>query len=262
MAKRSIGVISLLADEQAYEIWKALEKELGIEVIQRHQIACGDPWSFQGKERDIMFLSMVVCPKSATAITRRAFAQRFNVAASRARDRMYLIRSVSTEDLSEADYLRRSLIKHFVTPFVLDDRQVAKLRELCESTFEKEIYDILTQRGYAVLPQVAAGGYRIDMVVEGQNGKRLAIECDGDRFHGPEQWEDDMRRQRILERAGWTFWRCFASAFVLNRSQVIQDLLDTLNIQNISPVQEAQTTTCTYTENRIFTAFPKSGSTT
>ncbi len=143
----------------------------------------------------------------------------------------------------------------------MDDRQVAKLRDLCESPFEKEIYDLLTQRGYAVLPQVPAGGYRIDMVVEGQNGKRLAVECDGDRFHGPEQWEDDMRRQRILERAGWIFWRCFASAFVLNRPQVIQDLLDTLCTQGINPIQEAQKTMYTCTERRIFTAFPESGST-
>ena len=41
------------------------------------------------------------------------------------------------------------------------------------------------------------------MVVEGDNDSRLAIECDGDRFHGPDRWDSDMRRQRILERAGW-----------------------------------------------------------
>ena len=49
------------------------------------------------------------------------------------------------------------------------------------------------------------------MVVEGANDERLAIECDGDRYHGPDKWADDMQRQRVLERAGWVFWRCFAS---------------------------------------------------
>ncbi|HHK5177296.1 TPA: hypothetical protein ACQT19_005993 [Pseudomonas aeruginosa] len=38
------------------------------------------------------------------------------------------------------------------------------------------------------------------MVVEGANDNRLAIECDGDAFHGPDRWEADMNRQRILER--------------------------------------------------------------
>jgi very-short-patch-repair endonuclease len=55
------------------------------------------------------------------------------------------------------------------------------------------------------------GAYRIDMVVEGEGDVRLAIECDGDEYHGPDKWADDMNRQRILERAGWVFWRCFAS---------------------------------------------------
>ncbi len=29
----------------------------------------------------------------------------------------------------------------------------------------------------------------------------LAIECDGDESHGPDRWQHDMNRQRILERA-------------------------------------------------------------
>ena len=29
-----------------------------------------------------------------------------------------------------------------------------------------------------------------------------ATECDSDAYHGPEQWESDMRRQAVLERVG------------------------------------------------------------
>lgn len=255
LSTRTIGVVSLLADQQAFEILKALESEIGFDAMQRHQIACGDAWAFQGKERDIMFLSMVVCPKTASAVTRRAFAQRFNVAASRARDRMYLVRSVTLQDLSEADYLRKRLIEHFSAPFIHDEVKVANLRELCESPFEKEIFDLLTERGYCVIPQVPVGGYRIDMVVEGVDGKRLAIECDGDRYHGPDQWENDIRRQRILERAGWNFWRCFASTFVLHRSQCIEELLSTIDTAGIKPVETAIDSTSVHTETRRFNAF-------
>ncbi len=46
------------------------------------------------------------------------------------------------------------------------------LRKLCESPFERELYDELTQRGYWVTPQVKVGQYRIDMVVEGHNDAR------------------------------------------------------------------------------------------
>ena len=95
MGGRSIGVVSLLADKQALLIWEWLTDELGPEVMQRHHITCGDARTFQGKERDIMFLSMVSAPNEVGApLSRDTFAQRFNVAASRARDRMYLVRSV------------------------------------------------------------------------------------------------------------------------------------------------------------------------
>lgn len=69
------------------------------------------------------------------------------------------------------------------------------MRSLCESDFERNVYDELTQRGYLVTPQVKAGAYRIDMVVEGHNDSRLAIECDGDRYHGADRWAGDMYRQ-------------------------------------------------------------------
>lgn len=98
------------------------------------------------------------------------------------------------------------------------------------------MFDLLTQRNYRVQPQVKCGGYRIDFVVEGNEGRRLAVECDGDRFHGPGQWMDDMARQRVLERAGWTFWRCFASSFVMRREQVVADLLATLERMGIEPI--------------------------
>lgn len=111
-----------------------------------------------------------------------------------------------------------------------------ELRERCESGFEREMFDALVQRGFRVQPQVPCGGYRIDMVIEGNEGRRLAIECDGDRYHGPGQWQDDMARQRVLERAGWTFWRCFASSFVRRREAVLEDLVSTLESLGIEPL--------------------------
>lgn len=56
----------------------------------------------------------------------------------------------------------------------------------------------------------------------------LAIECDGDEFHGPDRWAADMNRQRVLERAGWVFWRCFASTWSMRKDVVLQDLLSRL----------------------------------
>jgi len=252
LAGRSIGVVSLLADKQALEIWERLTDELGPEIMQRHHITCGDARTFQGKERDIMFLSMVSAPNEVvTPLSRDTFAQRFNVAASRARDRMYLVRSVGLEHLSTADRYRRSLISHFSAPFAQDETRVEELRTLCESPFERELYDELTQRGYWVKPQVGVGQYRIDLVVEGHNDSRLAVECDGDRYHGPDKWSDDMQRQRVLERAGWVFWRCFASAFIRRRKDMLGDLLKTLGDRGVEPVGAEGAPRSVHTEQRV-----------
>ena len=102
-------------------------------------------------------------------------------------------------------------------------------------------------------PQVGAQGYRIDLVVEGLDGRRLAVECDGDRYHGPERWADDMRRQRILERVGWRFWRCWASSFTLDPDGCMADLLATLGRIGIEPTGSA-TAPRRYTEHRTVRA--------
>ncbi len=255
LSNRTIGVVSLLGNEQAFIIMQMLNDEIGEKLVTAYKITCGDARTFQGKERDIMFLSMVASPGKVTAQSSDMFAQRFNVAASRARDRMYLVRSLQFEDLSSADILRAGLLQHFQAPFTQNEEEVGNYRELCESPFEREVFDFLVERGYRVIPQVEVGAYRIDMVVEGDNDNRLAIECDGDRYHGPDQWDKDMRRQRILERAGWKFWRCFASAFVLELQAVTQDLVETLNASEIYPTNNKTSVKSIHVELREIVVF-------
>jgi very-short-patch-repair endonuclease len=170
---------------------------------------------------------------------------------------MYLVRSVEFADLSERDLLRRGLIQHFRAPFANDEQKIKDSRTLCESDFEREVYDILVERGYKVTPQVGSKGYVIDLVVEDEQGARIAIECDGDRYHGPDKWQDDMRRQKILERVGWTFWRCFASTFVLKRTEVIEDLFETISNLGIKPISitSSENYQSAFVESRTYTAF-------
>jgi very-short-patch-repair endonuclease len=142
-------------------------------------------------------------------------------------------------ELSPIDALRRGLLAHFDKPMLPDADQADELIARCESGFEREVFTALTGRGYRVTPQVPAGGFRIDLVVEGALDRRLAIECDGDAFHGPSQWETDIRRQRVLERAGWVFWRCFASTWISRRDEVLGELAARLQAMGIEPVGTA-----------------------
>ena len=236
---RTIGVISLIGGKQAALINRMLLDELGEEIMRRHRIACGDSATFQGDERDVVFLSMVADPVSKQSQTARHFEQRFNVALSRARDRLVLVRSVREEELKPED-LKARVIRHFRDPMAGASVPTGDLEEMCNSDFERDVLRRLIERGYRVTPQVGALGYRIDLVVEGANGQRLAVECDGDGYHEPERWAGDMRRQRILERVGWRFWRCWASSFTLDPDSCMVDLFWTLERLGIEPGGDLQ----------------------
>ena len=249
---RSIGVISLIGAEQALYIQKRLMDRIGEAAIVRHRIICGDSATFQGDERDIVFISMIADRNRKQSQTSLQYQQRFNVALSRARDRMVLVRSVTEDELNPAD-LKSKVIGHFREPMPNQVNPSAELIELCQSGFERAVFSALVERGYRVIPQVGALGYSIDMVVEGEGGRRLAIECDGDQYHGQDRWSDDMRRQRILERVGWTFWRCFGSNFSIDSEGTLDDLVQTLERMQIKPIG-SETVLRRYSEHRTVPA--------
>jgi very-short-patch-repair endonuclease len=108
------------------------------------------------------------------------------------------------------------------------------LEARCDSDFERRLLRMLLARDYLVTPQHPVGNLRIDLVVRG-GGHKLAIECDGDKFHGPDQWEDDLRRQTVLERLGWRFWRVRGSAFYRDPEAATSSLWPLLESLGITP---------------------------
>ncbi len=242
MGNRSIGVVSLIGAKQAQLIQSMLLERIGEEAYLRHDVACGDSAVFQGKERDIMFLSMVECPTTRTSKTTLTFQQRFNVALSRARDREYLFRSVTEEMLKPYD-LKAKVLRHFKNPMEGRVRPAGDLLALCQSGFERDVLSRLLKLGYRVQPQVKVGPFSIDLVVEGRDDRRLAVELDGDQYHGPEKWAEDLGRQRTMERVGWRFWRCWGSSFRIDPESCMDDLVHALTSLGIEPIGNDDTPT-------------------
>lgn len=237
--RRSIGIISLHADKQAKLIYDKLMHEVGPEAMDAHRIMCGDAATFQGQERDIVFLSMVHDQKTASMQSSPLYEQRYNVALSRARDRMVLVRSVTASDLKEGD-IKLEVLRHFQNP--AEGGRIGPNDDVlatCQSEFERQVGRRLISSGYRLRAQVPAGGYFIDFVVEGADDRRLAIELDGDGSHGPDRWAADLQRQRNLERVGWTFWRCWASEWAADREGVFADLVRVLGQHGIQPIGAA-----------------------
>lgn len=86
-----------------------------------------------------------------------------------------------------------------------------------------------------MVPQYEVNDRRIDLVVSGAQG-RLAVECDGDHWHGtPEQLENDLHRERELKRAGWRFWRVRESEFYFDQEAALRPLWAELDRRGIRP---------------------------
>ncbi|MEO2074839.1 MAG: DUF559 domain-containing protein [Bacillus sp. (in: firmicutes)] len=92
-------------------------------------------------------------------------------------------------------------------------------RNKCESPIERQLYDALTFRGYAVTTQVPCGKYRIDLALV---GPRVAIECDGKDHHSsPKAKARDKRKNECLEANGWKVLRFSGRQIYRNMGQVL-----------------------------------------
>ena len=60
------------------------------------------------------------------------------------------------------------------------------------------------------------------------NDKRLAIECHGDRDLPLEKLPDEVERQSMLERLGWTFVRVRGRTFFREPVRAIKPIIDKL----------------------------------
>lgn len=236
----TFGVISLVGSEQAREIERQLAERIGLGEFEARKLTSGSSAEFQGDERDVMFLSVVDAPADGLLRMRNddTFRQRYNVAASRARNQMWVVHSLDPRnDLKPGD-LRRRLIEHARDPSELA-RAVEHTQKRAESPFEKAVIEKLVTRGYTVRSQVSVGYYRIDIVAYGENKKSMAIECDGEEFHPPEKIPEDMERQATLERCGWSFIRIRGSHFYRDPEGTMERVFQKLDAFGIEAVRES-----------------------
>ena len=245
---KTFGVISMLGEEQALLIQNLIFDHIEARDIENRRILCGNASHFQGDERDVVFLSLVDSNEGTGPISLQgfgvddAFRKRYNVAASRARDQLWVVDSLdSANDLKPGD-IRKRLIDYSLNPAV-SDSITTEIEQKSESPFEEAVAKALVSRGYHVVQQWKVGAYRLDMVVLSGN-KSIAVECDGERWHsGEAKIREDMERQTILERIGWRFIRIRGSEYYSNPDAAIERITAELSRHGIEPEETAIETT-------------------
>ena len=238
-ADSSFGVISLLGDEQSDLIQKMIVEKIDVTDIEKHDILCGNSSHFQGDERDVIFLTMVDSNSGEMPLrvmtdgTESARKKRYNVAASRAKNQMWVVNSLDIDNDLKTGDIRKEFLEYVSSPkeMILTE----EMEKNSESVFEEKIAKYLISEGYHIEQQWEAGLYKIDMVALFQD-KKVAIECDGEKWHSTEeQIREDMERQNVLERCGWEFIRIRGSRYFKNPESTMKALIEELNRKGIYP---------------------------
>ncbi|MGF6907334.1 AAA domain-containing protein [Fusobacterium sp. PH5-44] len=250
---KTFGIISLLGEEQVKYIQKLLNIYFETDLLEERKIKVGVPANFQGDERDVVFLTMVDTGEEDGPLSLKSdkeeTLQRYNVAASRGRDQMWIVNSLDpNKDLKQND-MRKQLIEYANTIQNLDNTSNETVYNTL-SEFEKTVSEKLSEKGFNIILKYEIGAYKIDMIIKSRD-KKIAIECDGaNSNNGEVQIINDMERQTILERIGWKFIRIRSSEFYRNPNKTIENIIDKLSEYDIYP--ETPSKNKLYNKNQLF----------
>lgn len=221
----SIGIICPFRD-QVNALQKAALKYLTMDEYERHHISIGTAHTFQGDEKDIVLLSLSIDqPALARSLRFLETENVFNVAITRAKNRLIVISSVRPKDI------RMGLLKEYLE-YIESGLPNANPPDKFDSKFEQEVAEAFRARGLNVWTQYPSANFFIDLVVsDGKNS--VAVECDGP-YHDESQSQiiRDAERQRILERAGWQFVRIPSRLWTQQQDVMVKRVLTLLNQYN------------------------------
>ena len=235
----TFGVISLLGDEQAELIQNLIVQRIPATEIENHKILCGNSASFQGDERDVIFISLVDSSEENKSLrlvgegVEGATRKRYNVAISRAKDQLWIVHSIDKNALKEGD-LRKELFE-YIDSLKENTFEKSAIENSTASDFENEVARHLLEKNYTIKQKWRVGSYDIDMVAI-YDDKKIAIECDGKTLnHTEEEVIANLEEQEILERCGWEFIRVRASEYFRNPEKAIKDLIIQLDDKGVYP---------------------------
>lgn len=216
-ATASFGVICLF-EEQMRLVNDLVADQIDEGVRAEHDLVVVNPDGFQGDERDVIYYSLSYdgdgmdrSALSARQADRAHIQGMLNVAFTRARDEMHVFHSAPIEDFGMAAGTGAILdwLNHCANACRRETGSEESFVGRAQSEFEAEVIRALAGRGVKTISQYPSCGFFIDVVAE-LDGRRLAIECDGEIWHLDEHGQlklEDVQRQEILERAGWDVLR-------------------------------------------------------
>ena len=167
------------------------------------------------------------------SLGRQGGERRLNVAASRAKRKLTLVTSITSEDFTSYKggergvQLFKAFLQYMESQGLSSD--LGDVPPAPENPFEEQILNSLTKQGLKIDCQIGDSGYRIDFAVRNparEDEYVLAIEADGASYHSSDYArERDIIRQRVLENRGWRFVRIWSTDWFRNRDGEIEKVV-------------------------------------
>jgi len=194
---KSIGVLSPFRDQVNY-LQKLIGEQIDLMNIKRHNISIGTAHSFQGEEKDIMFLSFALDDESHhSSFHHLNRADVFNVSITRARNHQYIVTSIKKKQLNQNNLFPRylSYIKNLdkeeykqSKKTIINDKFLEEVKEFIKTFNPSEIHEAYT-----------IAGLEIDLVVV-INNNTYCIDLIG--YPGKYSEAFPLERYKILNRIG------------------------------------------------------------
>lgn len=215
-AKSSIGVLSPFRD-QVNHLHEILNKGLSGSVFSDHSIHIGTAHSFQGEERDIMFLSFSVDDHAhATALRHLNKDDVFNVSITRARETQHIV-------YSRQDHLfgQNSLMGKY-----LQHARIARQKKTdadgTHDAFSHQVFETISSWGVKkIYLDHSISGIRFDIVAKNK-GKLFGINLIG--YPGAYDGVLDLDRIKVFKRAGNRVFPIPYNQWLYNKERLIEDL--------------------------------------
>jgi len=202
--RHSLGVLSPFR-AQVDHLRERLGERLSLSSLEKHDVLIGTPYSFQGAERDVVYLSLAVDDASSAGSLK--YLQRddvFNVAITRARARQRVYASIDHQRLPTDSLLRRYL-----------EHAGSATSPGCAAgtpgdAFASEVAAALRERGYRIWSGYTVAGSPVDLLA-GKGGRSVGIDLIG--YPGALAPALELERCRSLRRGGLSVFPLALSAW-------------------------------------------------
>lgn len=233
--KQQIDLIDLILSVEEIEIYNKMINERSIILKNLENI--------QGDEADLVIVSVAYTRDThlaGTYVCRPTGKNALNVAITRAKDKMIVIKSIRANEINSLNpniLLFREWLSfldlHFnqQKTYSIDTTNNFDIQQKIESGFEKSVYEWLSKQQFnkkiKIEAQFSVGSYKIDFALleVGTEKFLLGIEVDGWKYHStPRQIYNDTIRHQFIESKGYKLLRIPEMMWEIDKEKILANI--------------------------------------